>query len=197
MKKVVFLTALFLIGMAGSAQAQTSKKEMAKKDRKEVREEKRKQEKALEAIQDTIAYENAIQALKEGSFVVEANNVVFKNGIMRFVSSNTNFISADDGQGVVQTAFNNFIYSPNGIGGVTVKGSVANIRMNKDKDGNIFYSMSIEGIAISATVDLVLTGGTNQVSATVNPNFSGNTLTFNGILVPYDQSTVFTGTSLY
>lgn len=197
MKKVLFLTAMFLIGIAGLAQAQTSKKEMAKKDRKEAREEKRKQEKALEAIQDTIAYQSAIQALKEGSFVVEANNVIFKNGIMRFVSSNTNFISANDGQGIVQTAFNNFIYSPNGIGGVTVKGTVSNIRMNKDKDGNIFYSMSIEGIAISATVDLVLTGGTNQVSATVNPNFSGNTLTFNGILVPYDQSTVFTGTSLY
>lgn len=197
MRKVLFLAAMFLVGIAGLAQAQTSKRAMERKDRKEAREEKRKQEKALEAIQDTIAYQNAIQALKDGSFVVEANNVIFKNGIMRFVSSNTNFISVNNGQGIVQTAFNNFIYSPNGIGGVTVKGSVADVRMNKDKDGNIFYSFSINGIAISATVDLVLTGGTNQVSATVNPNFSGNTLTFSGILVPYDQSTVFTGTSLF
>ena len=197
MRKVLFLAAMFLVGIAGLAQAQTSKRDMERKDRKEAREEKRKQEKALEAIQDTIAYQNAIQALKDGSFFVEANNVIFKNGIMRFVSSNTNFISVNNGQGIVQTAFNNFIYSPNGIGGVTVKGSVADVRMNKDKDGNIFYSFSINGIAISATVDLVLTGGTNQVSATVNPNFSGNTLTFSGILVPYDQSTVFTGTSLF
>lgn len=197
MKKVLFLAVMLLVGVAGLAQAQISKKEMERRDRREAREEKRKQEKALEAIQDTIQFNNALQALKEGSYVVEANNVIFKNGIMRFVSSNTNFISVNNGQGIVQTAFNNFFYSPNGLGGVTVKGSVSDVRMKKDKDGNIFYSMSINGIAISATVDIVLTGGTNQVSATINPDFSGNTLTFTGILVPYDQSTVFTGTTLY
>ena len=197
MKKVLFLAALLLVGISGLAQAQTSKKEAEKKERKEAREEKRKQEKALEAIQDTIAFDQAVQALKNGSFVLEAKNVIFRNGIMRFVSSNTNFISANDGNGIVQTAFNNFFYSPNGLGGVTVKGSVSGIRMNKDKDGNIFYSMNIQGIAISATVDIVLTGGTNQASGTINPNFSGNTLTFTGIIVPYSQSTVFEGTSLY
>ena len=78
MRKVLFLAAMFLVGIAGLAQAQTSKRDMERKDRKEAREEKRKQEKALEAIQDTIAYQNAIQALKDGSFVVEANNVIFK-----------------------------------------------------------------------------------------------------------------------
>ena len=40
---------------------------------------------------------------------------------------------------------------------------------------------------------LTLTAGTNQASATVNPNFSGQSLTFDGYLVPYDQSTVFQG----
>ena len=192
MKKVLFLATVLLVGVCGMAQAQSSKKE-----KKEAREEKREQRKALEAIQDTIAFDQAVQALKDQSFVVEANNVVFRNGIMRFVSSNTNFISANNGNGTVQTAFNNFYYTPNGLGGVTVQGSVSNISMNKDKDGNIFYNFSINGIAISATVNMVLTGGTNQVSATVNPNFSGNTLTFNGYLVPYSQSSVFEGTRLY
>lgn len=197
MKKVLFLATMLLVGVAGLTQAQTSKRDIEKKDKKEVREEKRKQAKALEAIQDTIAYQSAIQALKDGSFVVEAGNVIFRNGIMRYVSSNTNFISANDGQGIVQTAFNNFFYSPNGLGGVTVKGSISYPKLSIDKDGNVFYSMSINGIAISATVDIVLTGGTNQVSATVNPNFSGNTLTFTGDLIPYDQSSVFQGTTLY
>lgn len=197
MKKVLFLATILLVGVAGLVQAQTSKKDIERKDKREVREEKRKQAKALEAIQDTIAYQSAIQALKEGAFVVEASNVIFRNGIMRYVSSNTNFISANDGQGVVQTAFSNFFYSPNGLGGVTVKGSISYPKLNIDKDGNVFYSMSINGIALSATVDIVLTGGTNQVSATVNPNFSGNTLTFTGDLVPYNKSSVFQGTTLY
>lgn len=41
----------------------------------------------------------------------------------------------------------------------------------------------------------VLTGGTNQASVTINPNFSGNTLTMNGYLVPYNESSVFQGTT--
>ena len=64
-----------------------------------------------------------------------------------------------------------------------------------DKDGNVYYNYGINGIAVSATVSIVLTGGTNQASVTINPNFSGNTLTMNGYLVPYNESSVFQGTT--
>lgn len=190
MKKVLFLAALLVVSFSGIAQAQSSKREAEKK----VREEKRQQQKALESIQDTIAFDAAVQALKSQSFVMEANNVVFRSGIMRFVTSNTNYVSVNDGQGIVQTAFKNFTYSPNGVGGVTVQGTVSGVRWNKDKDGNIYYDYNIQGIAISATVSIVLTGGTNQASVTINPNFSGNTLMMNGTLIPYDQSNIFQGT---
>ena len=82
-----------------------------------------------------------------------------------------------------------------GLGGVTVQGSVNGISMRQDKDGNIYYNYGINGIAVSATVSIVLTGGTNQASVTINPNFSGNTLTMNGYLVPYNESGVFQGTT--
>ena len=42
MRKVLFLAAMFLVGIAGLAQAQTSKRDMERKDRKEAREEKKK-----------------------------------------------------------------------------------------------------------------------------------------------------------
>lgn len=67
--------------------------------------------------------------------------------------------------------------------------------MRQDKDGNVYYNYGINGIAVSATVSIVLTGGTNQASVTINPNFSGNTLTMNGYLVPYNESSVFQGTT--
>ena len=51
----------------------------AKHGRKE-----RQEKKALEAQQDSVSYVQAINALKNGSFVLEADNVVFRNGIMRF-----------------------------------------------------------------------------------------------------------------
>lgn len=197
MKKVLFLAALLLVSFSGIAQAQSSKREAERKEKKEVREIKRQEQRALETIQDSVAYSAAIQALKNQTFVVEATNVIFRNGITRFVSSNTNFVSVNNGQGIVQTAFNNFMYTPNGIGGVTVQGTVSGVRWNQDKDGNIYYDYNIQGIAISASVSIVLTGGTNQASVTINPNFSGNTLIMTGNLVPYDQSNIFQGTRVW
>lgn len=70
-------------------------------------EERTSGKKALEAQQDSVSYVQAINALKNGSFVLEADNVVFRNGIMRFVSSNTNYVEVNDGQGIIQTAFTN------------------------------------------------------------------------------------------
>lgn len=197
MKKVLFVAALLLVSFSGIAQAQSSKREAEKKVKKEVREEKRQEQRALEAIQDTLAFNAAVQALKNKSFVLEATNVVFQSGLMRYVSSNTNYVSVNNGEGIVQTAFTNFVYSPNGIGGVTVRGTVSGERWNQDKDGNIYYDYNIQGIAISATVSIILTGGTNQASVTVNPNFTGNNLMMNGTLIPYDQSNIFQGTLTY
>ena len=179
MKKVLFLAALLLVCFSGVTNAQTRKqREDAKR---EAWKKERQEKKALEAQQDSVSYVQAINALKNGSFVLEADNVVFRNGIMR----------------IIQTAFTNFVYnwSPNGLGGVTVQGNVNGISMRQDKDGNVYYNYGINGIAVSATVSIVLTGGTNQASVTINPNFSGNTLTMNGYLVPYNESSVFQGTT--
>ena len=192
---VLFLAALLLVCFSGVTNAQTRKqREDAKR---EAWKKERQEKKALEAQQDSVSYVQAINALKNGSFVLEADNVVFRNGIMRFVSSNTNYVEVNDGQGIIQTAFTNFVYnwSPNGLGGVTVQGNVNGISMRQDKDGNVYYNYGINGIAVSATVSIVLTGGTNQASVTINPNFSGNTLTMNGYLVPYNESSVFQGTT--
>ena len=157
----------------------------------------REARRALEAQQDSVAYFKAVEALKAGAFVLEANNVTFPSGITRFVSSDTNYIQVDNGEGIVQTAFSNFTYSPgpNGLGGVTVEGKISGLKMNADKDGNYFYNYSIQGIAVSATVSITLTGGTNQASVYISPNFNNNNLTMTGILLPLDESDVFQGTT--
>lgn len=193
MKKVLFLTTLLLICFTATTFAQTSKE--ARAARREALKKERKARKALEAQQDSIAYNKAIEALKAGAFVLEANNVSFPNGITRFVSSSTNYVQANDGEGIVQTAFNNFAYTPgpNGLGGVTVQGSINYPKLREDKDGNYFYEYSIQGMAISATVTITLTGGTNQASARISPNFNNNDMTMMGTLVPLDESSVFQG----
>ena len=195
MKKVLFLTTLLLLSFTVTTFAQSSKE--ARAARREALKKEREERKALEAQQDSVAYLKAIEALKTGSFVLEANNVTFPNGITRYVSSNTNYVQVDNGEGIVQTAFSNFAYTPgpNGLGGVTVEGNISGLKMKEDKDGNYFYSYTIQGVAISATVFITLTGGTNQASVNISPNFNNNNMTMTGVLLPLDESDVFQGTT--
>ena len=195
MKKVLFLTTLLLLGFAVSTWSQTSKE--ARAARREALKKEREARRALEAQQDSIAYYKAVEALKAGSFVLEADNVTFPNGITRYVSSNTNYVQADNGEGIVQTAFTNFAYNPgpNGLGGVTVQGNISGLSMKEDKDGNYFYNFTIQGMAISATVFITLTGGTNQASVQISPNFNNNNMTMTGRLLPLSESEVFQGTT--
>lgn len=185
-----------LIGLLGTeaVMAQSTRKEREQAWR-EARAKRRAEARQLEAIQDSVAFAKAVKALQEGNWVLEADNVVFRNGLMRFVSSNTNYVAVQGGEGTVQTAFNNFVYSPNGLGGVTVQGNISDRKISYDKEGNVYCNFSIFGGAISATLNLTLTGGTNEASIYISPNFNGNTLTMNGNLVPYDEATIFQGTT--
>ena len=192
MKNFFYLTFLFFVLFVSSSYAQSDRTEREKAWRAE-RERQRAEARAAELRQDSVAYNEAIKALKDGAWVLEANNINFFSGITRFVSPTTNYVSCNDGDGLIQTAYSNFTYSPNGLGGVTVQGDISGDRMSIDKDGNVYYSFSIQGSAVSATVYVTLTGGTNQASATVNPNFTGRSITFDGYLVPYSQATVFQG----
>lgn len=195
MKKLLIPLLFFCMTGVMSAQQQT-KKEIREIKREEAR-KRLEDRRALEAIQDSVAFEKALAALKAGSFVLETENIMFPNGIMRYVTSSTNYVQVNNGEGIVQTAFSNFTYSPgpNGLGGVTVQGSISEPEIRTDKHGNVFYSYSITGIAISATVSITLTGGTNEASAYISPNFNSNNITMNGHIVPYDESVVFQGTT--
>ena len=186
---------MLLLSFTVTTFAQSSKE--ARAARREALKKEREERRALEAQQDSVAYLKAIEALKTGSFVLEANNVTFPNGITRYVSSNTNYVQVDNGEGIVQTAFSNFAYTPgpNGLGGVTVEGNISGLKMKEDKDGNYFYSYTIQGVAISATVFITLTGGTNQASVNISPNFNNNNMTMTGVLLPLDESDVFQGTT--
>ena len=159
---------------------------------------KRAQEERQIIRDDSIQFVQAINAIRNGSWALEASNVTFNNGVTRFVTASTNFVSVDDGQAVVQTAFNNSnINSPNGLGGITLEGRVIGEELKMDKEGNVYYNYSIQGADISATVNVVVTAHSNQATATVNPNFSSNQMTFSGYIYPYDTAGVIEGNPGY
>lgn len=151
---------------------------------------------AIEEAEDQLSYQNAIQAIDSVNFVLEADKITFKSGRFVYVNGNTNFISVKDGRGIIQLAFDGPYSGPNGIGGITVEGSVSNIKKSIDKKGNVTFSMSILGNGVSAQVFFDMTNGTNNCSATVTPNFNSQRITFTGKLYPPEESQVFKGRSL-
>lgn len=198
-KRVLFiLLALFAVQVSLFAQ----EKKMTRKEKEAAwraeRLKKRAQEERQIMHNDSVQYVQAINAIRNGSWALEASNVTFNNGVTRFVTESTNFVSVDDGQAVVQTAFNNSnINSPNGLGGITLEGRILGEELKMDNEGNVYYNYNIQGAEISATVNVVITAHTNQATATVNPNFSSRQMTMSGYIYPYESAGVIEGTSGY
>lgn len=146
MKKIIVLLMLVFIGASTTIYAQESKSESRRAERKAQRDA----EKAREKIEEERAYTDAVQAIKERKFVLEADRVTFKRGRSAFVTSNTNFILLNGDRASVQIAFNGAFAGPNGIGGVTVDGTVGEVKTTTDKKGNVTCNFSVTGVGISA-----------------------------------------------
>lgn len=196
---------LFILLMLISAlcfEATAQDKKMTRREKEAAwraeRLRKRAAEERIEIHNDSVQYLQAVAALKSGSWALEASNVTFNNGASNFVTESTNFISINNGEATVQTALNNSnVYSPNGLGGITLTGRVGNEEMTVDRYGNIHYNFGIYGSEISATVNVLLSAGSNQATATVNPNYNSSNMTMSGYIYPYGNAGIIEGTSGY
>jgi len=185
MKKIVLLLAVLLFG-AGSMMAQQDKsaEKAAKQAEKEAKKAEKAAKKAAEEAEANALFEQAVQALKNKDFVLEADRIEFKRGSFVYVTPNTNFVSVKGEKATIQLAFNTPAAGPNGIGGITVDGTTSGVQMN------------VQGVAVSARVTFRMAKGTNKCTATVSPNFNSNRISFTGNLYPSSESNVFKGRSI-
>lgn len=200
--KCIFLILSVFLLMTHTVVFSQEKKKMTLKEREAAwraeRLKKRAQEERQILHNDSVEFAQAVNAIRNGSWALEASNITFNNGATRFVTASTNFISANNGQGIVQTAFDNSnIDSPNGLGGITLEGRITAGEIRRDNEGNIYYDYTIQGADISATVSVVVTAGSNQATATVSPNFNSRQITMNGYIYPYANSGIIEGTPGY
>lgn len=191
MKKIIALMMLVFIGASTAMYAQESKSENRRAERKAQRDA----EKAREKREEARAYADAVQAINNRKFVLEADRITFKRGRSAFVTSNTNFVLLNGEKASVQVAFNGPYAGPNGIGGITVDGRVGEVKTATDKKGNVICSFSVMGVGISAQVSIRLTHDTNNASVTINPNFNSNRLSLDGKVIPLSESSVYKGRS--
>jgi len=206
MKKVLLTLAVIVAGLSVTvldinAQNKSGKtkfqQEMQKwhQDMEEFR-ARSAERREINELTDSIAGVQAAAAVLNRDFVLEADQVTFKNGNTVFVNSSTTFISVKGNRAVVQISPSNFAAGPNGVGGVTVDGSISGMQRMVDKKGRTTISFNVMGIGINAQIEIYMTPGTNQASATIYPNFNSNTVWIDGNIVPYENSDVFEGMSL-
>ena len=184
MKRLVSMMVLALFVMVGHIQAQ------------EERELTREEKKAMQEHLDSLLYVEAEQAINQKAFTLEADKVVFKYGQTAYVSSNTNFVAVSGDEAVVQIAFNIPASGFNGLGGITVEGSVSGYEIRKDKKGNLYVSMNVMGVGISAVIRITMYAGSNDAVVDISPNLNSNRLTLSGNIYASDNSHVFKGRSL-
>ena len=145
---------------------------------------------------DSVLWDEALIAVKDTAFTLEADKVVFKYGQIAYVNSNTNFVSVNKDNAIVQVAFNVPFAGPNGIGGVTVQGSVSGYKIQTDKKGTTLVTMNVMGVGISAQIWITMYQGSHDASVEILPNFSSQRLTLNGVILPLHKSTVYQGRTL-
>lgn len=206
MKRILLTLTVFVAGLsviAPDINAQDNSRALTRQERVDKWHQdmadfraKSEQDRELRELSDSIAGIQAFAAVRNQDFVLEADQVTFKNGMTSFVNSNTNFISVKGKRAVVQISPSNFASGPNGLGGVTVDGMITSQQVMTDKKGRITYSMNVMGVGINAQVEIYMVPGSNSASATVYPNFNSNTVWLEGTLVPYESSDVIEGTSL-
>ena len=198
---IVFVAGLSVIAPDINAQDNTrasnrqDRMEQWQKDMAEFR-ARSQQDHKLRELADSIAGIQAVAAVHNQDFVLEATQVTFRSGMTTFVNSATNFVSVKGNRAVVQISPSNFASGPNGVGGVTVDGLISGQKMVTGKNGNITYSFNVMGVGINAQVEIYIFPGSNNASATIYPNFNSNTVWLQGTIVPYENSNVIEGNSL-
>lgn len=164
-------------------------------DKHETREEKKERkaaEKAQEEAVDSLKFQAAKKAMKDMQFVIPADRLTFPNGRTINSDENTNFISVSGESTVIQIAFPNTGFGGfNGLGGITVDGSITNVKHSETKKGNVILEYGALGSSLSAQIYITLMADSNEVMVTVQPNFSGDELTVYGELVPTAASSVY------
>lgn len=173
--KSVILSVLMLLSIAASAV--------------EAFPQNRKERKAAEALRDSVEYAATVQAMKDMNFVLEADRLILTSGENIMVQSNVNFVSVNDDKAVIQV-------SPlrgggiNGVGGITVDGTVSDVRFDTDKKGNIYMSMKVLGAVASCRVSISLPKGGSTARVTIDPNYSSDDISMYGRIVPAELSIV-------
>lgn len=176
------IMSLFLVlGFLGiSANSNSQDQKLSRQEKKEVRKS--------QMIQNFYALDTLLNAR---NFVLEADFLQNKYGVMIPVTSNLNFIKVNQTEGILQTGSDMSI-GYNGVGGVTAEGNITSYKVFKDTK-RLRYMIQFSLLTDIGHYDISMTvTSDNHASATITGLWPGR-LTWDGHLETIYNSRVFKG----
>jgi hypothetical protein len=133
--------------------------------------------------------------LNSRSFVLKADYLRNRNGVLVPVVSNLNFIKVDRTEGVLQTGSNSGI-GYNGVGGVTAEGSIGGWELTSDSK-KLTYTLRFSMLTNIGNYDILMfIHADNHASATIT-GLTPGWLTWDGGLYSLNNTLVFKGQETY
>lgn len=186
MKRVIIIAFTALLTLPAFTQ------ELSKKEQRKLEKELKKEQKAEEEAQKAEIVNVMVHYQR---FVLEAHTLKDKRGNSVNVQSNINFIASDSITGVIQVGSNSYI-GRNGVGGVTVEGSISEYKYTvHEKSGSYNVSYYLRTPVGSYDVRLTVYPD-GRADADVSATTWGDKLRYSGFVVPPAMSRVYKGSSL-
>lgn len=181
----ILLLGLVLFFAVQPGWAQTSKREQRKIEKAEkqrLKEEERQRSRDL-----------VLSLVKDQAYVLEATTLTGRYGQIYQASPNTNFVKVEGEQIIIQTA-NNFGVGYNGLGGITINGTIKEYQVDQEKGGVSVFIRFHDPVLGLSTLNLSVQDSGNA-RATVLGNWGGR-VTFQGQFVPLEESRVYKGRTI-
>jgi hypothetical protein len=182
---LIFGLALVMVLPAGA-------QELSRKEQRALEKQMKREQQAEEARQKAILVGKMVEYRW---FVLEADQLRSKRGEVANVSSMINFIACDSVNGVIQIGSNSYV-GYNGVGGITVEGSISNYEYSQDeKSGSYDITYNVKSSTGTYFVRMFVSAD-GRADATVSSTWPGR-VNYVGYIVPPSLSKVYKGTSRY
>ncbi|WP_224997187.1 DUF4251 domain-containing protein [Cesiribacter sp. SM1] len=178
----IVLLGLALVFAAQAGWAQTSSREQKKIEKAE--------RKRLKEEEERKNHELLVSLVKDQTYVLEATTLAGRYGYQYQVSPNTNFIMVEGDQVIVQTA-NNHGVGYNGLGGITINGTIRDYEVHNEKNGVSVMIRFQDPVLGLSTLNLSVQAN-GYARATVLGNW-GARATFQGQFSDLEESRIFKG----
>lgn len=139
-------------------------------------------------------YQHTKDMLQNKNFVLEANALQDKYGRRVQVNSGINFVSVDSTEAIIQIGSNTRIGS-NGVGGVTARGQITNWEIKENKR-NKHFDIHMNVMTPIGIYDVYFSVASSGQATAQLTGLSAGRLTFDGYVVPWEQSSVYVGRSI-